>query len=91
MPAFTVTTPPPDTNPAGALIFAAVVATLCYFLGCWIWPFVPCRKCSGTGRLYSPFGRAFRLCRRCSGTRRKIRVGRRIINAVFDLGDKGTR
>ena len=46
------------------------------------WPFVACRRCDGSGKLRSPFGRAFRPCPRCKGTGRRLRFGRRIHNAV---------
>ncbi|MFD6681341.1 hypothetical protein [Micromonospora parva] len=75
----------------GVLILAAVIATLCYVLGCWLWPFGACRKCSGAGTRRSPFGRAFGLCRRCHGDGRRLRVGRRIINSLRELHGKGTR
>ncbi|MEU1245940.1 hypothetical protein [Micromonospora arida] len=81
----------PGTTMIGALILAAVIATLCYALGCWLWPFGACRKCSGTGTRRSPFGRAFGLCRRCHGDGRRLRVGRRIINSLRELHGKGTR
>jgi hypothetical protein len=75
----------------GLLCPVLTFATLCYGIGCWFWPFAACRKCSGTGKRRSPFGRAFGLCRRCDGDGRRLRIGRRIINSLRELHDKGTR
>lgn len=76
---------------SGLLCLTLMIATLCYGVGCWIWPFGNCRKCRGSGKRRSPFGRAFGLCRRCHGDGRRLRVGRRIINTLRELHDKGTR
>jgi hypothetical protein len=76
---------------AGFLLIVLLIATLCYGIGCWIWPFGNCRRCHGTGTRRSPFGRAFGLCRRCGGDGRRLRIGRRIINSLRELHDKGTR
>ena len=81
----------PETTMIGALILAAMIATLCYAFGCWIWPFGNCRKCHGSGKRRSPFGRSFGLCRRCGGDGRRLRIGRRTINGLRELHDKGTR
>ncbi|SNY58212.1 hypothetical protein [Paractinoplanes atraurantiacus] len=75
----------------GLLCLALVIATVCYSIGCWFWPFGDCRRCKGTGKRRSPIGRAFGLCRRCDGEGRRLRVGRRVINDLRDLHDKGTR
>ena len=76
---------------AGLLCPLLTIATLCYGIGCSFWPFGNCRKCSGTGKRRSPFGRAFGFCRRCHGDGRRLRIGRRIINGLRELHDKGTR
>jgi hypothetical protein len=81
----------PATTLYGLLCLALVIATLCYGVGCWFWPFGNCRKCHGSGKRRSPFGRAFGLCRRCHGDGRRLRIGRRIINSLRELHDKGTR
>jgi hypothetical protein len=81
----------PEITLSGLLCLALTVATLCYSLGCWLWPFGACRKCSGSGKRRSPFGRTFGLCRRCGGDGRRLRIGRRIINSLRDLHDKGSR
>ena len=75
----------------GLLFITAIVVTLGYALGCWLWPFGACRKCHGSGKRRSPFGKAFGLCRRCGGDGRRLRIGRRIINGLRELHDKGTR
>lgn len=76
---------------AGVLCPLALITTVCYGLGCWLWPFGACRKCQGSGKRRSPFGRAFGICRRCHGDGRRLRTGRRIINSLRELHDKGTR
>ncbi|MFI5913737.1 hypothetical protein [Dactylosporangium sp. NPDC051541] len=65
----------------GLLILASVGITFGYLLACWLWPFVACRRCSGSGKRRALFGgRAFGICRRCDGTGRQLRPGRRAIN-----------
>ncbi len=80
-------------DPATYAILAliALIVTASYFLGCWLWPFGVCRRCKGTGKRRSPFGRAFGLCRKCDGTGRALRIGRHIINALREAHDKGTK
>ncbi len=88
------TATPSGTNDAtvyGLLFLALLIVTVCYALGCWLWPFGACRRCKGTGKRRSPFGRAFGLCRKCDGTGRTLRTGRHIINAVRELHDNGTK
>jgi hypothetical protein len=75
---------------AGVLCPLDLIATFCYGLGCWLWPFGACRRCHGTGKRRSPFGRAFGICRRCHGDGRRLRIGRRIINGLRELHDKGS-
>jgi ribosomal protein L40E len=66
---------------SGLLLLALTIVTLGYVLACWLWPFVACRRCSGTGKLRALFGgRAFGICRRCDGTGRQLRPGRRALN-----------
>ncbi|MFF5227329.1 hypothetical protein [Dactylosporangium sp. NPDC000521] len=67
---------------AAALLFLAlIVVTFGYILACWLWPFVACRRCKGTGKRRALFGgKAFGICRRCDGTGRQLRPGRRAIN-----------
>lgn len=75
----------PLDNPASALALAALIVTLGYMLACAAWPFAPCRRCHGTGRLRAPLGRAFRLCPRCRATGRRLRTGRRTYNHLTRL------
>ncbi len=81
----------PHAAPAIPLALIALAVTLCYAVGCWIWPFRNCRKCAGLGKKRSPSGRAFRLCRRCQGTGRRLRAGRWIYNHLARLRREGTR
>jgi hypothetical protein len=75
----------------GLLFITMILLTLGYGLGCWLWPFAACTRCKGSGKRRSPFGRAFGDCRRCDGTGKSLRIGRRIINSLRELHDKGTR
>jgi hypothetical protein len=81
----------PATTVYGLLFVVLTAITLGYLGSCWLWPFGACRRCHGTGKRRSPFGRAFGLCYRCDGTGRTLRLGRRFINALRDLHDKGSR
>ena len=71
----------------GALAFV----TLCYAVGCWIWPFRRCHRCAGTGRRRSPTGRAVRLCRPCRGTGLRLRAGRWIYNHLTRIRREANR
>lgn len=77
-------------NAAGFLFVAFLLVTLGYGFSCWLWPFGACRRCKGSGKRRSPFGRSFGLCRRCDGDGRRLRVGRRVINGLRELHDKSS-
>ena len=51
----------------------------------WWWPYRAHGRCSGSGKLRSPFGGAFRRCPGCGGTGRVLRAGRRLWSAGRDL------
>jgi hypothetical protein len=71
------------------LIGAAV--TFGYLFTCWIYPFVNCRRCHGTGKQRSIFGgRSYALCRRCHGNGRQLRPGRHLLNHIRNLHDRST-
>jgi hypothetical protein len=92
--ALTATATPAGTDDAtiyGFLLLTLMIVTFGYVAGCWLWPFGACRRCKGSGKRRSPFGRAFGLCRRCDGTGRTLRTGRRILNALRQLHDKGSK
>ncbi|MGH4020513.1 MAG: hypothetical protein ACRDT0_15010 [Pseudonocardiaceae bacterium] len=76
-------TPLPD--PASALSTLLLLLTLGYALACTIWPYKPCRRCSGAGKLRSPLGRSLRHCPRCRGTGLRLRAGRRAYNHLRRL------
>ena len=60
--------------------------TLGYAFTCAVWPFGPCRRCHGTGKLRSPLNRrAYRLCPRCNHTGLRLRIGRRLYNHLRRL------
>ena len=76
---------------AALLFLTLTIVTLGYVLGCWLYPFTTCRRCHGTGKRRSPFGRSFGLCRRCDGNGRLLRTGRRALNYLRALHDKADR
>jgi len=69
-------------TPGSVLLLAAfgVVLTGGYLLGCRIWPYANCTRCSGSGKSSSPGRKAFRNCPRCKGTGRRTRTGRRLLD-----------
>lgn len=71
--------------PAGFLVLAVAVVTLGYALSCLLWPFGACRWCHGAGKHKSRTGRAYRVCRWCDATGLRLRLGRRVFNAVRRL------
>ncbi len=64
------------------LLLAALVLVLVvgYLLGCRIWPYTNCPRCSGSGKSGSPTRKSFRNCPRCKGTGRRRRIGRRVLD-----------
>jgi len=63
-----------------------------YLLMCAAFPFGNCRRCHGTGKLYSKiFRKSFRLCPRCEGTGRRVRVGRRLWEYLRSEHQAGNR
>ena len=76
---------------AALLILIMIVVTLGYILACWLYPFTTCRRCRGTGKRRAILGgRTFGHCRRCHGDGHMIRPGRRALNYLRVLHDKGT-
>jgi hypothetical protein len=77
------------------LLTAASLLTLAITVGyagtCVVWPFGPCRRCHGAGKLKSRLGRLYRLCRRCHGTGLRLRYGRRLYNAYKRLNRDATK
>lgn len=74
------------------LLVTLLVVTFGYLVTCYVWPFTYCRRCHGSGKSRSWFGRAtFALCRRCDGTGRTLRPGRRVLNYLRGLHDKADR
>lgn len=63
-----------------ALLATALLSGAWYLVACWAFPFAACPRCAGSGRKYSPAGRAWRDCRRCNGSGRRVRLGRRLWN-----------
>ncbi|MEW1724128.1 hypothetical protein [Streptomyces sp. NPDC093109] len=72
------------------LIASAALLTILagYTALCAISPFGPCRTCSGTG--LRELRKGAKLCRRCHGQRRRLRTGRRILNAARRTHTTGT-
>jgi hypothetical protein len=53
-----------------------------YVLACVIFPYAACRWCGGSGKHPSPSGKAWRVCRRCKGRALRVRLGRRVFDAL---------
>lgn len=66
---------------ASALFLPGLLITLGYLGLCAVWPFKACRHCQGHGQLRGWLG-GIRLCHACDGTGLRLRVGRRVINAI---------
>jgi DnaJ-class molecular chaperone len=61
-----------------ALVVVVLVAV--YLLGCRIWPYANCPRCSGSGKSKSPSRKTFRNCPRCKGNGRRRRFGRVLLD-----------
>lgn len=70
---------PPGTGHV-VLIGAALLG--CYAAACLLWPVTTCSRCDGSGKHRSPSGKNWRPCRRCKGTGGRLRIGRRLFNAL---------
>ena len=68
------------------LIIGALGALVLYVAACAMWPFMNCRRCTGTGKRRSPGGRAWRACGRCEGTGTRVRLGRWLFEAFRSSG-----
>jgi hypothetical protein len=60
----------------------AAVLGLIYVVECWWFPFGRCWCCSGAGRHSRKDGRVWRDCRVCRGSGKRMRLGRRLFNAI---------
>ncbi|MCO8272830.1 hypothetical protein M1L60_19730 [Actinoplanes sp. TRM 88003] len=76
----------------------SLIATVVYALCCWIKPFTHCHRCEGKGTTPHKTGdwlryrhrppapraaRGDRQCPRCRGTGLRLRIGRRVANALI--------
>lgn len=59
-----------------------LIALVLYIGACILWPYSAHRWCKGSGRRRSPTGKAWRACGGCEGTGRRVRLGRRIYEAL---------
>jgi DnaJ-class molecular chaperone len=76
----------PLDHPAIALVLLLAVVTVGYVGTVVTWPFVSCRRCSGTGKTRSwIFPKTHRVCRRCGGTGRQLRRARVVWNFFHRL------
>lgn len=66
---------------ASTLLAISPFVTFGYLTLCLIWPFKTCRRCGGLGRYHGPF-HGIRLCGHCDGAGLRLRLGRRIWNAI---------
>lgn len=57
-----------------------------YVERCYNAPFRNCWRCHGIGRFHPRHSRlGWRRCRRCRGTGLRLRIGRRVFNALYRL------
>jgi Zn finger protein HypA/HybF involved in hydrogenase expression len=64
-----------DVELVGLVLACAAV----YLLVARVWPYVPCRWCSGSKRYRAPRGKAWRNCPHCGGRGRRVRLGARLL------------
>jgi hypothetical protein len=69
------------------LLVIALAAGTAYLAACAWWPFMACRRCSGTGKRRSPSGKAWRPCGRCDGSGKRIRLGRYVYEVLRGGGE----
>ena len=62
----------------------ALIAGGGYAIACAIYPFADCRRCRGSGKKRSPWGRSWRRCRKCKGSGARVRLGRRVLTKLND-------
>lgn len=75
-------TPDWGALPWGWITLAGFVWLAGYAIACRWRPFAHCGCCKGSGRHYSKNGKTFRDCWWCNHTGRRLRVGRKVYNAL---------
>ncbi len=71
------------------LIIIAVVIGLAYAAACWMFPYVRCGRCNGTGSRKAWILRRDVDCWWCNAAGRRLRIGRRIFNHGARLRREG--
>lgn len=72
-------------TPTVTAIGLALAAALAYAVSCYVWPFTDCWLCKGNGHHRPDSNRKLsRPCRWCKATGKRLRIGRRVANAVRD-------
>lgn len=64
------------------LVLLALALAAGYIVACAWWPYTRHGWCSGTGKRRSPSGKSWRDCGGCAGSGKRVRVGRRVYEAV---------
>lgn len=82
-------------NPEILAITTTAVVALIYAGSCWAWPMRDCWCCDGNGH-HRPDdggrrGKVSRPCRWCKGAGKRLRIGRRLANAIRARRQEGTR
>ncbi len=72
------------------LLLLLALITFGYVLVCAVWPYRPCRRCGGTGKLHGGFG-GIRYCPRCNHTGLRLRLGRHLYNLLRRAEREGNR
>jgi hypothetical protein len=75
----------------GVLLLLALAWAVGYLALCWIWPFVNCRRCTGSGKRRALVGRGFRHCPRCDGTGYQLRPGRHVLNHLRSIHHRASK
>jgi DnaJ-class molecular chaperone len=63
-----------------AILIGAVIVAAGYYVSLRIWPYRPCKRCSGGGRNAGSNRKRFGTCGRCGGSGRALRLGARMLN-----------
>ena len=75
----------------GVLFLIGLAWAAGYLFLCWVWPFVNCRRCSGSGKRRALVGQGFRHCPRCDGTGHQLRPGRHVLNHLRTIHDRASK
>ena len=64
------------------LFLIGCAVALAWVISLYLWPFAPCRRCSGKGTNAGSNRKRFGDCKGCGGTRRRQRPGSKTVHRV---------